>query len=185
MLSQHAGKARSRNRGVKQITTAGSLLGDRVRRFVVGRASASQQDQKTRPSLPDCPTGKSVQAHAHRAARWGEKSRARTDEFCQRIQADSGRPVATRKINRFHNSTDNGFPVRIPPRPEGRMRNRHETRSGMRWTRRCARRARQCVRRNRVVLMPRRWHQVLERLTLLRGDGGKKARSPRRARYKP
>src|SRR5665213_3379481 len=39
-----------------------------------------------------------------------------------------------------------------------------------------------CVRRRRVVLTPRRWRQVLERLTLLGGDGGKKARSPGRAR---
>jgi hypothetical protein len=36
-----------------------------------------------------------------------------------------------------------------------------------------------------VVLTPRRWRQVLERLTLLWSDGVKKARSPRRARYKP
>jgi len=40
-------------------------------------------------------------------------------------------------------------------------------------------------RRNRVVLMPRRWHQVLKKLTLLRDDGDKKARSPGRARNKP
>src|SRR5665213_845772 len=41
------------------------------------------------------------------------------------------------------------------------------------------------VRRSRVVLMPRRWHQVLKKLALLGGDGGKKARSPGRARNKP
>ena len=44
---------------------------------------------------------------------------------------------------------------------------------------------RQRGRRSRVVLMPRRWHQVLKKLTLLRDDGGKKARSPERARSKP
>src|SRR5690348_2444777 len=32
-----------------------------------------------------------------------------------------------------------------------------------------------CVRQNRVVLTPRRWRQVLKKLTLLRSDGGKKA----------
>src|ERR1700689_3036059 len=40
-------------------------------------------------------------------------------------------------------------------------------------------------RRSRVVLAPRRWRQVLKKLTLLRSDGGKKARSPGRARRKP
>jgi hypothetical protein len=29
-----------------------------------------------------------------------------------------------------------------------------------------------------VVLTPRRWRQVLKKLTLLRGDGDNKARSP-------
>src|ERR1700722_20459492 len=33
--------------------------------------------------------------------------------------------------------------------------------------------------------MPRRWHHVLKKLTLLRGNGGKQARSPGRARSKP
>jgi hypothetical protein len=42
-----------------------------------------------------------------------------------------------------------------------------------------------CVRRSRVVLTPRRWCQVSAKLTLLRSDGGKKARSPGRARSKP
>jgi hypothetical protein len=31
-------------------------------------------------------------------------------------------------------------------------------------------------RRSRGVLIPRRWYQVLKKLTLLKGDGGKKAR---------
>src|SRR5665213_4570613 len=39
-----------------------------------------------------------------------------------------------------------------------------------------------CGRRSRVVLTPRRWRQVPGRLTLLGDDGGKKARSPGRAR---
>src|ERR1700735_4986353 len=41
------------------------------------------------------------------------------------------------------------------------------------------------ARRNRVVLTPRRWRQVLKKLTLLGDDGDKKARSPGRARRKP
>jgi hypothetical protein len=40
-----------------------------------------------------------------------------------------------------------------------------------------------CIRRSRVVLMPRRWHQVARKCP--RDDGGKKARSPGRARRKP
>jgi hypothetical protein len=40
-----------------------------------------------------------------------------------------------------------------------------------------------CGRRSRVVLMPRRWHQVGGSDSI--NDGGKKARSPGRARYKP
>src|SRR5205814_5202503 len=39
-------------------------------------------------------------------------------------------------------------------------------------------------RRSRVVLMPRRWHQAL-RMMIRESDGGKKARSPGRARRKP
>jgi hypothetical protein len=45
-----------------------------------------------------------------------------------------------------------------------------------------------CGRRSRVVLTPRRWRQVLEKQAscrLLGDDGGKKARSPGRARNKP
>src|SRR6202163_4382038 len=49
------------------------------------------------------------------------------------------------------------------------------------------------VRRSRVVLTPRRWRQVRggcvgptgRRQTIFAGDGGKRARSPRRARNKP
>jgi hypothetical protein len=42
---------------------------------------------------------------------------------------------------------------------------------------------RQCGRRSRVVLMPRRWHQVDGGNSA--NDGGKQARSPGRARRKP
>src|ERR1700691_4875407 len=54
----------------------------------------------------------------------------------------------------------------------------------MRWTRAVLlTRAPTCGRRSRVVLTPRRWRQVGE--SDFTGDGGKKARSPRRARRKP
>jgi hypothetical protein len=71
----------------------------------------------------------------------------------------------------------------------------------MRWTRHIERdvqlhargRTMRCVRRSRVVLTPRRWRQVRERrcrplarhVRTLANDGGKKARSPGRARRKP
>ena len=65
----------------------------------------------------------------------------------------------------------------IPSRKRG-VGHRHERWDGMRWTRQCARRACQCVRRSRVVLTPRRWRQVLEGLTLLGSDGDKTNSSP-------
>ena len=66
----------------------------------------------------------------------------------------------------------------------GAARDRHETRGGMRWPRwtRLTSVTR-CGRRSRVVLTPRRWRQV-SRVTSW-SDGGKKARSPGRARSKP
>jgi hypothetical protein len=55
---------------------------------------------------------------------------------------------------------------------------------GMRWTQAALlTRARACGRRSRVVLTPRRWRQVGGSDSA--GDGGKQARSPGRARYKP
>jgi len=58
------------------------------------------------------------------------------------------------------------------------------TRGGMRWTRwRRKMGAAGGGRRSRVVLTPRRWRQVGGMIPL--GDGGKKARSPGRARNKP
>src|SRR5450756_2956636 len=58
------------------------------------------------------------------------------------------------------------------------------TRGGMRWTRvRRKTNAAVCGRRSCVVLAPRRWRQVDGKYPA--GDGGKKARSPGRARSKP
>jgi hypothetical protein len=56
----------------------------------------------------------------------------------------------------------------------------------MRWTQ-AARATKRAARgrRRRVVLTSRRRCQALRKLTLLRGDGDKKARSPGRARRKP
>jgi hypothetical protein len=52
--------------------------------------------------------------------------------------------------------------------------------AAVRMTKRAAR-----GRRSRVVLTPRRWRQVGDATSYRAGDGGKKARSPRRARRKP
>jgi hypothetical protein len=69
----------------------------------------------------------------------------------------------------------------IPAQYRGAFRDRHERKVGMRWTRMALlTRALSCGRRSRVVLTPRRWRQVSRRYP--RGDGGKKARSPGRAR---
>ena len=52
--------------------------------------------------------------------------------------------------------------------------------AAVRMTKRAA-----CGRRSRVVLTSRRWRQVGDDISYRAGDGGKKARSPRRARRKP
>ncbi len=63
----------------------------------------------------------------------------------------------------------------IPSRPEGR-RPSSRTRDGERWTRKLRLTSRGLsVRQRRVVLTSRCWRQVLKKLTLLRGDGGKRA----------
>jgi len=74
--------------------------------------------------------------------------------------------------------------LRLSHPARGAARDRHETRGGMRWPRwtRLTSVTR-CGRRSRVVLAPRRWRQV-SRVTSW-SDGGKKARSPGRARSKP
>src|ERR1700730_1995967 len=70
----------------------------------------------------------------------------------------------------------------IPPHTEGRCAT-SSTRGGMRWTRAALKtRALSCGPRRRVVLTPRRWRQVCGDNSA--GDGGKKARSPGRARNK-
>jgi hypothetical protein len=71
---------------------------------------------------------------------------------------------------------------RSPSRPtEGRSRDRHGR--GMRWTLMAQDDRRCCGRRSRVVLTPRRWSQAGGVISA--GDGGKRARSPGRARRKP
>jgi hypothetical protein len=76
--------------------------------------------------------------------------------------------------------------LHIPRHPgphKGAFRDRHERRAGMRWTQvALLTRALACGRRSRVVLTPRRWRQVSRKYP--RGEGGKKARSPGRARNK-
>ncbi len=71
-----------------------------------------------------------------------------------------------------------------PASHEGRFAIVTDVGCGMRWTQ-AARltSALSCGRRSRVVLTPRRWRQVCGSDSA--GDGGKKARSPRRARRKP
>jgi hypothetical protein len=72
----------------------------------------------------------------------------------------------------------------IPAHTKGRFAIVTDVRLGMRWTRVVRlTSALSCGRRSRVVLTPRRWRQVGE--SNFAGEGGKKARSPGRARRKP
>src|SRR5215475_13841462 len=74
--------------------------------------------------------------------------------------------------------------VRAVPSPqEGRYAIVTSVGRGMRWTLWCARRARRCGRRNRVVLIPRRWDQVLR--DVAQGDGGKQSPVSEESSYKP
>jgi hypothetical protein len=93
-------------------------------------------------------------------------------------------PAPFAKIFRFTFDPNHFYIVRIPAQHRGAFRDRHERKVGMRWTR-VARltRALTCGWRSRVVLTPRRWRQVGE--SNFTNDGGKQARSPRRARRKP
>ena len=75
------------------------------------------------------------------------------------------------------------FP-RVPYPHEGRFAIVTDVGCGMRWTLLVREtNAPTSGRRSRVVLTPRRWRQALRKYPL--GDGGKKARSPGRARSKP
>src|ERR1700683_5276078 len=87
------------------------------------------------------------------------------------------------KIFRFTFHPNHLHISRHPGPHKGAFRDRHERRVWMRWTRVALKtRAHSCGRRSRVVLTPRRWRQVGGRDSA--SDGGKKARSPRRARSK-
>ena len=86
------------------------------------------------------------------------------------------------KIFRFAPDPNQIYISRRPVPQRGGSRS-SRTRGGMRWTRAAhLTRALACGRRSRVVLTPRRWRQVSRRYP--RGDGGKQARSPGRARNK-
>src|SRR3984957_11289669 len=93
-------------------------------------------------------------------------------------------PALLAKIFPFPSDPNHFYIVRIPAHTQGAFRDRHERRVGMRWTRvALLTRALSCGRRSRVVLTPRRWRQVGGGNST--GEGGKKARSPGRARNKP
>ena len=108
---------------------------------------------------------------------------ARAGQFVELNQSDLGGPVPCVKIFSFSFDPNHLHISRHPGPHKGAFRDRHERRVGMRWTR-MARLTSvpTCGRRSRVVLTPRRWRQVGGRDSA--GDGGKQARSPRRARSK-
>jgi hypothetical protein len=114
---------------------------------------------------------------------------ARRNRFPEQFQADLGCPDGNRKIFRFIRII---FCARIRS-ARALIRGRNaivtERRRGLRWTlwRQCdANRTDEnacSVRRSRVVLAPRSWRQVGGKYPA--DDGGKKRRSPGRARSKP
>src|SRR3954452_15668705 len=78
-------------------------------------------------------------------------------------------------------STQNTFLIALSRSTKGRSRS-SRTRDGMRWTRMAPlTNGAERGRRSRVVLMPRRWRQVLRK----QSDGDNKARPPGRSRRKP
>ncbi len=156
---------------------------------------------------------RSLPTHAGRRGVGTYEAKGSKNDFPERIQTDLGRPVLRQKIFLFPSGpTHLLIPHRLVPQRGGSRSSR--TRGGMRWTRAHQARerdgragAKACERsngartndvaggrRSRVVLTPRRWRQgggrhlcptgLLEVLHSA-GDGGKQARSPRRARRKP
>ena len=92
-------------------------------------------------------------------------------------------PVPAAKIFGYARRANHFYNLCRPVPKEGRCAT-SSTREGMRWTRAALEtNAPACGRRSRVVLTPRRWRQVGE--GNFTGDGGKRARSPGRARRKP
>src|ERR1700733_12078498 len=105
-------------------------------------------------------------------------------DFARRGKSANRCPAPFAKIFRFTFDPNHFY---IAPRSvlaRGAFRDRHE-----RWVRDAVdarsalTKALICGRRSRVVLTPRRWCQASRKYP--RGDGGKKARSPGRARNKP
>jgi hypothetical protein len=112
---------------------------------------------------------------------------ARGTGFCHPTGKSPGRfsapPVQplVKKYSDFPKTQISSY-IRRPVPPRGVSRS-SRARGGMRWPQAVLKtRALSCGRRRRVVLTPRRWRQVCGNSA---GDGGKKARSPGRARYKP
>ena len=82
-------------------------------------------------------------------------SLARADEFLERNQRDLGRPVLGKKIFRFTCRANHPYKLAPSHPARGADRDRHETRDGMRWTRRQRKtNAAGRVRQSRVVLTP-------------------------------
>src|ERR1700732_4999120 len=92
-------------------------------------------------------------------------------------------PVPFEKTFLFFRNANQVYISPCPVSQRGGSRS-SRTRGGMRWTLMVpTTNGARGGRRSRVVLTPRRWRQVCGKCSA--GDGGKKARSPGRARYKP
>ena len=131
------------------------------------------------PGLTGCPTGKSGSRLTAVPLRLGSRQRVEPMLQAHGLPVDFGISEIV---------LDGGVEAALlirPSRPTQRGGSRSSrTRGGMRWTQAALKtRALACGRRRRVVLTPRRWRQVGGSNSA--GDGGKRARSPGRARNKP
>src|SRR3984893_9647894 len=103
--------------------------------------------------------------------------------ICPTGKSANSCPVPSQKIFRFAIDPTRIYILAILSHSEGRYANVTDVGAGCDG-RGGARDGRcQCGRRSRVVLTPRRWCQACGKYSA--GDGGKRARSPGRARRKP
>ena len=113
-------------------------------------------------------------------------SRVPDGQIAQVRHAQIARRVNLPQQHALRNSPDTSHIYAVPPPHEGRFAIVTNVGSGMRWTRRHQLTSDVAGgRRSRVVLTPRRWCQVGDDASHRADDGGKKARSPGRARRKP
>jgi hypothetical protein len=127
-----------------------------------------------------------LSSSAHWRDPWGQPALRAQADLLNRIKLMLPVQSPSAKIFSFPSDPNHMHILGHPGPHKGAFRDRHGRRLGMRWTRvALLTRALSCGRRSRVVLTPRRWRQVGDDASHHADDGGKKARSPGRARNKP